>query len=55
MERADLRLDLLKLAHTHAKDTTQIIEIATAYESFVLSADKAETPRQKKVEADPKR
>jgi hypothetical protein len=44
-----LRLELLKLAHTHGKDPKQVIEIAEAYEGFV-TADKAETPRQKKVE-----
>lgn len=51
----ELRLELLKLAHSHGKAPEQVIEIAQAYLAFAMSAGKAETPRQTKVEADPKR
>jgi hypothetical protein len=45
-----VRLEILRIVHTHAKDHQTVLEIARDYESYVLSADKAETPRQTEVE-----
>jgi len=43
-----LMLECIRIAHTHAKPSEQVIEIATAYYTAVLSAEKAEKPRQAK-------
>ena len=46
MDEQALMLECIRIAHTHAKSHEQIIEIAAAYYAAVLSADKAERPRQ---------
>lgn len=48
MDAGALMLECIRIAHTHAKPAEQVIEIAAAYSRAVLSADKAETPRQSK-------
>jgi len=46
MDASALMLECIRIAHTHAKTHEQVLEIAAAYHSAVLSADKAEKPRQ---------
>ena len=46
MNERSVMLECIRIAHTHAKPSEQVIEIAAAYYTAVLSADKAEKPRQ---------
>ena len=41
LTKSDIRLECLKLAHVHGRETHQVIERARAYESFLLEEFKA--------------
>lgn len=40
MSRDEIRLELLKLAHTHAKSSDEVIGRAAEYEKFVVGTEK---------------
>lgn len=45
MKLIEARLECLKLAHTHGRDTPQVLERADAYVSFVMNG-KATVPQE---------
>lgn len=40
-----LRLELIKLCHSHGKEAQHVIEAAAAYETWISEGDKAAKPR----------
>ena len=42
---SELRLELIKLCHSHGKEPAHVIECAKAYETWISEGDKVATPR----------
>lgn len=40
-----LRLELIRLCHSHGKEPQHVIEAAAVYETWISEGDKAEKPR----------
>ena len=47
MTEIEIRLEVLKLAHTHGRETAAVIERAEAYEAYVTGPTAKAVPRPK--------
>lgn len=54
MTKDELRLECLKLAHTHGREPAQVIERAKAYEAYLTVDPTAEIPPKGTLKLEPK-